>query len=320
MQRRLFSLQSARLTYRLHDLNTLQSGRAFQVALSKIVRALFRYMRPRVFSILYTTSFDDPDYLFNSLKTDAVEKREIHSVVGIPLPAGKTGIEALRSLASTFNSYITGAQFYCETKGDLLWIERTTSATDWSNAWPVLQYNLSIILLGVRRTLGRELRPIALKLPVMQTDGNLPDTLRNIPITLNRDRFGMGFNLEDIVTAGFTLRNHESTLKDGSAAALDENLREAFASCLSMFLISSTTDKLSDRVAKSFGFSPRTYRRQMANLGTSHATMLSDVRLDLALKLLEDDCVSVETVSIELGYAHPGHFTRFFKTYGMLPD
>jgi len=255
----------------------------------------------------------DPDYLFKSLKIDANEKRETHSVVGVPLPTGETGIEALQTLTSTFNNYITGAQFYCETKGDLLWVERTTSATDWSNTWPVMQYNLSIILLGVCRTLGQGMRPIALKLPLMQTDGNLPDTLRDIPITLNRYRFGMGFKLHDIVTTGFTLKNDKSSLNEAGATVLAENLHEAFASCLSMFLTAPTTDNLSDRVGKSFGFSPRTYRRHMKNLGTSHAKVLSDVRLDLALKLLEDDCVSVETVSIELGYAHPGDFTRFFK-------
>jgi AraC-like DNA-binding protein len=51
----------------------------------------------------------------------------------------------------------------------------------------------------------------------------------------------------------------------------------------------------------------------LKHLDTSHAKILSDVRLDLALKLLQDDRVNVETVAIELGYAHPGDFSRFFK-------
>jgi AraC-like DNA-binding protein len=48
-------------------------------------------------------------------------------------------------------------------------------------------------------------------------------------------------------------------------------------------------------------------------MGTTHAHLLADVRLDMALGLLADDGNGVTGIAMELGYAHPGDLTRFFK-------
>jgi AraC-like DNA-binding protein len=252
-------------------------------------------------------------FLFNSLGIDALEKRETHAVVGIPLPVGVTGIEALQALSSTFNNYITGARFYCEIRDNLLWVKRTTSATEWSDAWSILQYNLSIILLGARRILGRNTRPVALCLPQTQINEEVPDELRELPIIKNKDGFGVAFDMLEIAMVGFTLKNTGRPATGTMDEPMAEDRLEAFASCLSTFVTSSTSDKLADRVSHAFGCSPRSYRRQLAQLGTSHSKLMSDVRLDLALTLLEDGNTLVADVAVELGYAHSGDFTRFFK-------
>jgi AraC-like DNA-binding protein len=255
----------------------------------------------------------DPAFLFKSLGIDAVEKRQTHAIVGIPLPVGVTGIEAFHALSSRFNNYITGARFSCEIRDNLLWIERTTSATEWSDVWSVLQYNLSIILLGARRILGRNVRPVALCLPLTQIDDEMPDELREHPIIQKKDRFGIAFDMLEIAMAGFTLKNTGRPATGTLDEPMAEDRLQAFASCLSTFVTSSTSDKIADRVSHAFGCSPRSYRRQLAQLGTSHSKLLSDVRLDLALTLLEDGGTLVADVAVELGYAHSGDFTRFFK-------
>jgi AraC-like DNA-binding protein len=255
----------------------------------------------------------DPSFLFNSLGLDANEKQQTHSVAGIPLPLGVTGKEALQGMTNTFNSYITGAKFSCELRDGLLWVERSASATEWSNYWSVLQYNISIMLFGARRILGQNLQLVALHLPSVHIGKNVPEQLANIPVIHKQEKFGIAFNLSDVVDKGFALKQSGKPLVDPDADPLTENMRDAFASCLSMFLTSSTTDGLSDRVARALGLSTRSYRRQLAGIGISHSKILADVRLDLAFKFFKDDTMSLTDISVELGYAHPGDFTRFFK-------
>ena len=222
----------------------------------------------------------DPSFLYTSLSLDMSEKQETHSVVGIPLPVGATGKEALQALTTTFNRYITGTRFYCEIRGELLWIERTTSATDWSDEWPIIQYNLSIMLLGVRRVLGRRVHPRALHLPVITTQADIPEELRGIPVTLKKQGFGMAFDVVDVAFSGFTLGHTENRSNRLMSEAIRMDIRSAISSCLSQFIMSSTTDTLSKRVAKSFGISERSYRRELANFGTNHSKLLADIRLD----------------------------------------
>jgi AraC-like DNA-binding protein len=255
----------------------------------------------------------DPAFLFNSLGIDVDEKRETHAVVGIPLPVGVTGKEAVQMMSDTFNGYISGSRFYCEIRDDLLWVERTASATEWSDVWPVVQYNLSVILVGVRRVLGRHLRPKALHLSQAPAKKDLPDDLRDVAITLNRERYGMAFNLMDVVSAGFSLKKSGRLPDNPPIGPATGDKLDAVSSCLSQFVMSSTTDRLSERVSRSFGLSERSYRRQLAQMGTSHSRLLADIRLDLALKLLADDSIAVTNIAVELGYAHVGDFTRFLK-------
>jgi AraC-like DNA-binding protein len=150
-------------------------------------------------------------------------------------------------------------------------------------------------------------------LPQTQIDDEVPDELRELPIIQNKDRFGIAFDMLEIAMAGFTLKDFGRPATGTLDEPMAEDRLEAFASCLSNFVTSLTSDKLAVRVSRAFGCSPRSYRRQLAQLGTSHSKLLSDVRLDLALTLLEDGDILVADVAVELGYAHSGDFTRFFK-------
>lgn len=255
----------------------------------------------------------DPTFLFDSLDMDIVEKHETHAVVGVPLPTGVTGQEALQIMSATFNRFITGPRYMCETRGSRLWVLRTTSATEWSDNWSVVQYNLSIMLRGARRILGQNVTPVALCLPDAQRPEKLPEEFCELPISRNRDRFGIAFSIVDVASASFVLKAAEYPSGGHLTEPMFDTTIQTMASCLSKYVMSSTSDRLSERVAKAFGFSTRSYRRQLAKMGTSHARLLSDVRLDLALTLLADDTNSVTEIAYELGYVHPGDFTRFFR-------
>ncbi|UWR05218.1 helix-turn-helix transcriptional regulator (plasmid) [Ruegeria conchae] len=265
------------------------------------------------FLALLQQKVGEQSFLFRSLELDPEENRQTHSVVGIPLPCGLTNFEGLNHLTEKFNSFISGARFFCHRQGDRFWIMRTTAATDWSDEWPTLQYNLAIMQLATRRVLGCSVLPVALALPMFPEKVELHDELRHIPVVQSKDHFGIAFDLIGIVDRNFTLSPTSRTVLDEEPLPIDSNLRQSIISCLSTFLTLSTTDSLSDRVAKAFGISTRTYRRILAEHGTSHARLLADARLNLATKLLLQDNCSITETALELGYGYPGDFTRFFK-------
>ena len=255
----------------------------------------------------------DPGFLFNSLDLDQDERKMTHSVVGIPLPTGFTTVEALDRVTCIFNCFISGARFSCTVKGDRIWVMRTTGATDWSDKWPVLQYNLGIISLATKRLLGADVKPVELALPIKPPGNQIPEALGDTPISVSRERFGMAFKLADIHARAIPLSGAARPHPGHPAHPIEADQLRSIADCISGFLASSPPNRLSDRVGKAFGMSARTYRRHLAQMGTTHARLLADVRLNLALGLLADDRVSVTEIAMELGYAYPGDFTRFFK-------
>lgn len=255
----------------------------------------------------------DPAFLFACLDLDPEESRQTHSVAGVPLPSGLTGTEALIRLTESFNNFITGARFLCEAHEGLFWIMRTTGATEWSEAWPVLQYNLSIMFFGTRRILGRHVWPRAMMLPVQPPTHELPQDLRDLPTMLNVDRFGLAFRISDIASLQFVLAESTGLELQSQTSPICGVTRRSVGDCISRFVMSQKTDRLSERVARAFGMSPRSYRRHMSELGTTHGSLVADVRLEIAFELLADSTCTVTEVAFELGYEHPGDFTRFFK-------
>jgi AraC-like DNA-binding protein len=74
------------------------------------------------------------------------------------------------------------------------------------------------------------------------------------------------------------------------------------------------------RTAKSLGLSPRTLQRRLAEEDTSFEEIVTNLRHDLAARLLQDRRLAVYEVAFTLGYAHPSQFHRAFqKWYGLTP-
>ncbi|MCV2888127.1 AraC family transcriptional regulator [Ruegeria aquimaris] len=251
-------------------------------------------------------------FLFDSLSMDPSERSQAHSVVGVPLPEGFTSKEALDVMTQSFNGHITGARFSSEIQGGRIWVLRTTAATEWSDLWSVLQYNLSIMLAGVRRTLNSEIRPVCLRLPARFSSEHLPEIL-DLPVELDAGHFGLAFNLCDVIHADRMLDQTSASKPVTVANPLSNNLMAALSECMNEFAMSSPNCCSADRVANAFGLSTRSYRRKLAAIGTSHAQLLSNTRLKNACRMLAGQSQSVTQVAYELGYGNPGDFTRFFK-------
>lgn len=76
-----------------------------------------------------------------------------------------------------------------------------------------------------------------------------------------------------------------------------------------------------ERVAHDLCMGERTLRRQLREEGTSFRALLKDVRERLARKYLEKDELTVEEISVLLGYSEPPAFSRAFKHWtGLSPE
>jgi AraC-like DNA-binding protein len=75
-----------------------------------------------------------------------------------------------------------------------------------------------------------------------------------------------------------------------------------------------------EQLGTTLGIHPRALQRQLEREGRSFATLLNEVRRELALRYLASPAHSVSSVARMSGYATPSSFTRWFASeFGMPP-
>lgn len=233
------------------------------------------------------------------------------SVANIPLPRAITGIEALETVARRISSVLHGADFLTERYGNYVWLLRTAGTTDWTDYWPVQQYNLAVGVQAIQQVLGRRITPQALRLSRKVHRSVLPEAWRDLPIFLSRRTLGVAFKLDDVrfgsgdvITCG-----PEKGIQSRSGSGEVAELR----GCMESYLGRSAPERLADSMAKAFGMSVRSYRRHLERIGLTHRQLVSDARLYRAEAMLADHSIPITEIAFELGYAHSSAFTRFFK-------
>ena len=233
-------------------------------------------------------------------------------VASIPLDFSVTGLDAAKNFMSQLDSVLTGTRFFWALEGRTFWLLRTTGTTDWSDLWPVAQYNLSILLAGMRRLFGHSLRPTGIRLGSDRRPEKLPDDLAGLPLQTAAPYTGLGFDIGLLATA-YTPNSPGST-PSGRSPIQELSDADAVTGCLQQYFYSERTDRLAERAARAFGVSLRSYQRNLSRLGTTHSRLVANARLGMAFELLSDPDRSITAISVDLGYAHPGDFTRFFRS------
>lgn len=239
---------------------------------------------------------------------------EDDKVANISLDLSVTGLDAAKTFVGQCDSVLTGTRFFWTLEGRTFWLLRTTGTTVWSDNWPVAQYNLSIILAGMRRLFGRSLRPTGIRLGSDRRPEKLHDDLADLPLQTAAPYTGLGFHIGALVEA-FTPHSPGSPpFGQSPMQELSDTDTAAITACLRQFLSSEKSDRLAERAARAFGMSLRAYQRSLSKLGTTHSRLIMDARLGMAFELLSDPGRSITAISVDLGYAHPGDFTRFFQS------
>ena len=75
-----------------------------------------------------------------------------------------------------------------------------------------------------------------------------------------------------------------------------------------------------DLVAMPFNVSPRHLRRKLSESCTTYEKLLDEVRMELAIKLIQEHRLNLGRIAFELGFLDPSSFTRAFRRWtGMSP-
>jgi len=261
------------------------------------------------FMVQFERRIKHPTYFLETLRGSS--ESQDGSVANIMLPQALTGVEAVEMIARRISSILFGAGFLTQRDEGHIWLLRTAGTTEWTDHWPVQQYNLEVGLQSVRQVTGRFVIPRALRLNRIVPNTSLPKDWRDLPILLSQRTMGMAFDLDDLLpgSGGVVVRGSAQGEHDGIQEADVRSLR----ACLETYLSQTAPDCLSERMARAFGMSSRSYRRHLEGLGITHRQLLSDARLFKAEAMLSDPSISITEIAFELGYAHSPAFTRFFK-------
>lgn len=104
-----------------------------------------------------------------------------------------------------------------------------------------------------------------------------------------------------------------------SALPADDPLLDAARRAIARGLAQGAIEP--ERVARELGMSPRTMRRRLSALGTSHQQLLDDLRRTLASVELRHGQAPISDVADRLHFASRSAFQRAFRRYtGMSPS
>lgn len=100
------------------------------------------------------------------------------------------------------------------------------------------------------------------------------------------------------------LREHQS-----DTSALRSRLRDVVLRAL------RAGDASVQAAAKALGTTPRTLQRRLSDEGLSYATVVEEIRADLARRYLEEERLSVTEVAFLLGYSEASAFARAYRRW-----
>jgi AraC-like DNA-binding protein len=210
--------------------------------------------------------------------------------------------------------------------------ETATSATIVFDGHPVLEaiqelteLDVAWIVGGIRKMTSVDVTPLEVRFPfadpahVAEMRGFFRCPLQfmspHVAVVLKSSDLALAIEASDPTLAGYLVRLAEDAVK-----ALGED--DTTTGRLRQVLWTRLTDGAPTlaTAAAAMAVSERTLQRRLSEEGTNFAEALSQLRQDLAVRLLEDRTLAVYEIAFLLGYAEPTAFHRAFRRWrGMSP-
>ncbi|WP_339845807.1 helix-turn-helix domain-containing protein [uncultured Halopseudomonas sp.] len=116
----------------------------------------------------------------------------------------------------------------------------------------------------------------------------------------------------------FLAKRLDATLEDMLSAVPNVDFAEQVKQRIRVLV--SEREVSEDLVATPFNMSPRHLRRKLSETQTTYEKLLDEVRMELAIRLIQDGKLNLGRIAFELGFLDPSSFTRAFRRWtGMSP-
>ncbi len=183
------------------------------------------------------------------------------------------------------------------------------------------EFIIASLLVIVRQASGHDVRPVSVQFAHDEPDDTGPHAaLLRCPITFRANRNGFELRKDDferpLVAAqpGLlqVLERQAEQLLEKSPRATPSFVGRVRAAIVQDLRCGGTS---AARVARALGVGERTLRRRLDEEGSGYHDVLSQLRMELATRYLQDERLAIDEVALLLGYSDRTAFNRAFRQW-----
>jgi len=242
-------------------------------------------------------------------------------VYGALLGRSQTLYEGLVTATTFVSSYASANREWLEEEEERIWLCQGLCEGIGSGKRQAQAFVLQLTLQSLRRILGSDWEPLALRLP-----DHGDDWVRGLEL-------GSSIEIDECqdhvaISIPRSLLSHpmpsagRDAYFDPRSTLLSTSAPDEFVDALCLYLRDLLGEGVTDldTLADALGTSPRSVQRRLASQGLTFSRLLERCRLKLAQEMLADPSARVIDVAYETGYSDPGNFARAFRRWsGVTP-
>jgi AraC-like DNA-binding protein len=238
--------------------------------------------------------------------------------ITISLIRESTPIEAITAYVATLDRATPEVCFGCYATGEELWLVRRPRLAPHENEYPAELYAIGVYVKFIQRLLSTDCFPSRIYLRSDVPLQSMPPQWHDSEIKIGQPLTAVAIPLELVLSQGTA---DIGTLLDRQAPALTPSplttQQDQARNIVRTFVLAGTTHISGPAAA--LGMSVRTFQRKLTALDLNYKALVFQSRLDRARDLLTDSDLSISDIALELGYKHPGDFTRAFTRKISMP-
>jgi AraC-like DNA-binding protein len=192
-----------------------------------------------------------------------------------------------------------------------LWLVRRPRGAPNENEWPAELYSIAVYVKFVQRLLSTDCLPSRIYLRSDVPLQSMPPQWHDSEIKTCQPHTAVAIPLELLPPEGDT-DNEALSVVEASAITLKPltTQQDQARNIVRTFVRAGKSDISSPAIA--LGMSVRSFQRKLKALGLNYKALVSQSRLERARELLVAQDLTISDIAFELGYKHPGDFTRAF--------
>jgi AraC-like DNA-binding protein len=229
-----------------------------------------------------------------------------------------TQLEAITAYIATLDRATPEVFFGCYATEEELWLVRRPRLAPNENEYPAELYSIALYVKFVQGLLSTDCFPSRIYLRSDVPLQSMPPQWHDSEIKICQPLTAVAIPLELFLSQGAA--DLETPLDRQTRALMPSPLttqQDQARNIVRSFVLAGTTH-ISEPAA-ALGMSVRTFQRKLAALDLNYKALVSQFRLDRARAMLADSDLAISDIAFELGYKHPGDFTRAFNRKNSMP-